>query len=151
MGQAACRHGADHDPAGAAVGMHAAGRTGRLVGIAAIRLGSAGVLLGACLVLVSVRLAAAVHCAAWLDAVPQIRVCHRLAVQGALRPLSVPARALESRHTLAHAHLQAALGRHGLRTTAQPTRVRFSHSAAAAGAHVVGDNKYDDGSGAGRS
>lgn len=85
--------------------MHDTGRTGRMVSIAALRLGSTSVLLGAYTLLVSIRLAAVDHCAARLDAVPQVRVCHWLALQGVNRTISVPACTLESGNTLADAHL----------------------------------------------
>lgn len=122
-------------------------------------MGSAGVLLGARSLLVSVRLAAVVHSAARLDAVPQVRVCHRLAVQGAHGALPVPARTVESGNSLADAHLQIALGRHGVRIAASYTCNRLANSATAASAHVTGDNndnnnsisKYDNGRGTGNA
>lgn len=105
LGEAARCHGANDNSAGAAVRVHDPGCIGRVVGVAALQVGSAGVLLGAHSVLASVRLAAVVDCAARLDAVRQVRVCHRLAVPGADRAVSLSARPVESGHTLADAHL----------------------------------------------
>lgn len=105
LGQAPRRYGAYNDPAGAVVGVHGAGCTGRMVSITFICMGSAGVLLGAYTMLVSFGLAALDHCAARLNAVPQVRVCHWLALQGINWTISVPARTLESGYTLADAHL----------------------------------------------